>query len=134
MILVDTSVWIDFFRGVDSEHCNVLRDLIARESDLCLVDIILMEILQGVREDGRFEQLKSYLREFPVYSAGDISTFIRAAQIYRACRKKGKPVRRTVDCIIASIAIENGLELLHNDADFATIRDCCGLKTFGFEP
>lgn len=132
MILVDTSVWIDFFRGISSIYKIALHDLILKESDICLVDIILTEILQGIKEDRKFDEVKSHLLEFPIYSARDTDTFIQAAQIYRDCRKKGKVVKKTIDCVIASIAIENSLELFHNDKDFDLIKDCSKLRIFPF--
>ncbi len=130
MILIDTSIWIDFFRGANSIYKKTLHNLILQDRDICLTDIIMTEILQGIKEDRKFEEVNNNLLEFPIYSAGDIGTFIQAAQIYRACRKKGRAVRKTIDCIIASIAIENNLELFHNDLDFNLIAECTDLRIF----
>lgn len=130
MILLDTSVWIDFFRGTDSIYGKILHELIEKERDICLADIILTEILQGIKDDEDFEDIKKYLLEFPIYSAKNVETYIRAAQIYRACLKKGKLVKKTIDCIIAAITIENGLEIFHNDTDFNLIAGYTGLKIF----
>ena len=128
MILVDTSVWIDFFRGTDSIFRKRLHDLIIREEDLCLTTIHLTEILQGIRADTEFARTKRYLLSFPIFLTGEINTFLHAAEIYRLCRQRGKTVRKTVDCIIAAIAIENDLTLFHNDRDFTKIAECTNLS------
>jgi len=128
MILVDTSVWVDFLRGEKSGTGRTLRRLIEDEEDLALTGIILTEILQGVRDDGDFQALQSYFLEFPIYQPRGLETYLKAARIYRDCRKKGKTVRKTVDCIIAAVCLEHGLTLLHQDADFDRIAACTGLK------
>ena len=130
MILVDTSVWIDFLVGKETPQRHILHQLIEKEEDICITEIILTEILQGIKDDEIYETTKSYLLEFPIIKPKGTGTFITAAEIYRKCRKEGKTVRKTVDCIIAAIAQENGLNLFHNDNDFATIEKCIGLKTF----
>lgn len=128
MILVDTSVWIDFLRGENSVHRETLHRLIEDEEDVCVTEIILTEILQGIKSDKDFRKLKDYLLEFPIYSPKGTETYLKAAQIYRDCRKKGKTVRKTVDCVIAAIAIENNLNLFHKDSDFNLIASCTPLK------
>jgi len=130
MILVDTSVWIDFLRGRDTMHRRMLHDLIENDEDLCITGIILTEILQGIKNDKTCDELKEYLLEFPIYNPTGIDTYIDAAHLYRKCAKKGKTVRKTIDCIIAAIAIENDLIVFHNDADFDHIAASAGLKTF----
>ncbi|MDP3013162.1 MAG: PIN domain nuclease [Candidatus Subteraquimicrobiales bacterium] len=123
MILVDTSVWIDFLKGAGSKHHLALHLLIEEEEDICIADIILTEILQGIKSDKDSKQAKNYLFGFPIYSLKDVSSYVEAAQIYRVCRKKGLTIRRPLDCIIARIAIENDLVLFHNDRDFDTIAE-----------
>ena len=130
MILVDTSVWIDFLIGRESEHRHVLHGLIEREEDICITEIILTEILQGIRDDEVYEITKTYILEFPVIKPKGVETYIAAADIYRKCRKKGKTIRKTIDCIIAAIVKENNLTLFHKDSDFETIKECDGLDTF----
>lgn len=129
MILVDTSVWIDFLRGRDTMHRRMLHDLIETDEDLCITGIILTEILQGIKDDKTSDEIKEYLLEFPLYDPTGIDTYIDAANLYRKCAKKGKAVRKTIDCIIAAIAIENDLIVFHNDADYGHIAECAGLKT-----
>ena len=128
MILVDTSVWIDFLRGRSAPHGSLLRDLITRDADICITGIILTEILQGIRDDKANAKTKEYLLEFPLYDPSGITTYIEAANIYRRCSAKGRTVRRTIDCLIAAVAMENDLTLLHNDSDFDSIEECTALK------
>jgi predicted nucleic acid-binding protein len=129
MILVDTSVWIDYLRGEDSPCCKTLRTLIEQEEDLSLTGIIITEILQGIRDDKSSSEVRQYLLGFPLYDPHGTFTYIRAADIFKSCAKQGKTVRKTIDCLIAAIAIENGLVLLHNDRDFDSIAACTELKT-----
>ncbi len=130
MILIDTSVWIDFFRGADTSRRKSLHSLIDNEEDICTTEIILTEILQGIKRDSDFKKVKEYLLGFPVYCPDGLDTYLRAAEIYRHCRRRGKTVRKTIDCIIAAIAIENSLTLFHNDRDFEQIAACTALRTF----
>jgi predicted nucleic acid-binding protein len=121
LILVDTSVWIDFLKAVESKYRFALHRLIEEGEDIGIANIILTEILQGIKSDKDFKQVKNYLFGFPVYFLKDTSSYVEAAQIYRVCRKRGLTIRRPLDCIIARIAIENDLVLFHNDRDFDTI-------------
>lgn len=128
MILVDTSVWIDFFDHPNASYAKELKSLIENDEDICLIDLILTEILQGIRNEKIFAQVKEYLTNFTILRADDLELYIKAANIYCACRKKGKTVSKTIDVIIAAIAIENNLVLFHKDKDFDLIADCTGLK------
>jgi hypothetical protein len=128
MILVDTSVWVDFLNAVDLPHSRVLDRLIEDEHDVAITEIILTEVLQGIRDDRAFRMMKAYLLDFPIYGPRGVETYLRAAQIYRDCRKRGRTVRKTVDCIIAAICIQHGLTLLHRDSDFDLIQECVGLR------
>jgi len=130
MILVDTSVWIEFFNGIDAAAVHILENLIEGEEDICISDYILAEVLQGFRKDRDFELARENLIRFPIYSLGGPDSYIKAAQIYRKCRKRGVTIRKTADCIIAQTAIENRFILLHDDADFDRIAKVCPLKTY----
>lgn len=130
MILVDTSVWIGFFNKENSSAAKRLKKLLQTEEELCLIDLILVEILQGLKEDALFEEIKSYLLTFPILRARGLDTFIHAAEIYRLCRGKGRPIKKTIDTIIAAVALENGLELFHQDRDFEQIAACTKLKIY----
>ncbi|MFQ5432816.1 MAG: PIN domain nuclease [Nitrospinota bacterium] len=128
MILVDTSVWVDFLKGVNSPQRRMLHRFIENDEDISISEIILTEILQGIRDDKNFNSVKGYLLEFPIYRPKGTETYLNAARIYRNCRKKGKTVRKTADCIIAAICIENDLTILHKDSDFDLISGCTALK------
>jgi predicted nucleic acid-binding protein len=128
MILVDTSVWIDFLNGANSPERHALHRLIEEEEDISVTEIILTEILQGIREDKDFIAVKDYILEFPIYRPKGIETYLKAAGIYRDCRRKGKTIRKTIDCVIAAVCLENNLILFHKDSDFDLIRECTGLK------
>jgi len=128
MIVVDTSVWVDFFRGTHSTQRRVLHRFIEEEEDLALTEIILTEVLQGIPQDREFRRIREYLLEFPVYGARGLQTYLRAADIYRTCRRKGKTIRATVDGVIAAICIEHGLTLFHKDRDFDVIAECTSLQ------
>ena len=130
MILVDTSVWIDFLEGKGTPQQHELRRIIDNDEDICLTGIVVTEILQGIRDENQNKEIRDYLLEFPMMNSQGISSYIHAAEIYRTCARKGKTVRKTIDCLIAAIAIEHGLLLFHNDRDFVNIHECCGLKTF----
>ena len=130
MILVDTSVWIDFFNHPVSIYAAKLKSLIEQDEDICILDIILTEILQGIKDDGIFKELKEYLIQFPVIRASSLETYVSAANIYRLCRKKGKTISKTVDAIIAAAALENDVKVFSKDKDFSLIADCSGLKLF----
>ena len=130
MILVDTSVWIDFFRGENTPERWTLHRLIQDEEEISISGIILAEILQGVKEEKRFLETRNYLLEFPIYEPKGIVTYSEAARIFRLCGKKGKTIRSTIDCIIAAVCLENDLSILHKDKDYDIIQECAGLKVF----
>ena len=124
VILVDTSVWVDFFRGAKSPQRDILRRLIEDEEDIAITEIVLTEILQGIRYDRDFRRIKALLLDFPIFKPRGIETYLKAAQIFRTCRKKAVTVRKTIDCIIAAVCIENNLTLLHKDRDYNLISSC----------
>jgi predicted nucleic acid-binding protein len=128
MILVDTSVWIDFLRGENSSERQILHRLIEDEEEISITGIILTEILQGIKDDKKYKITKNYLLEFPIYEPSGINTYIDAARIYRECRNNGRTIRSTIDCVIAAICLENDLSVLHKDRDYDIIQECCRLK------
>ena len=117
MVLVDTTVWIDFFADRKEPHVAMLQKLIENEEDLSLCGVILAEVLQGIRSDADFTKTKEYIDDL-IFLPMRQTTFLRAAEIYRSLRKKGITIRKPVDCMIASVAIEYDIPLLHNDRDF----------------
>ena len=128
MVLVDTTVWIDFLSARSCSHVNTLEDLILNREDLCLCGIVLTEVVQGIREDSEFRRTRDSLANLVFLPMG-YSIFLRSAEIYRTLRKKGITIKKPVDCMIAAVAIENDIPLLHNDKDFVPIEKHLGLKT-----
>jgi predicted nucleic acid-binding protein len=127
MVLVDTTVWIDFFSGHSLTHVRVLEDFLINREDLCICGIILTEVLQGIRKDSEFEKTR-YLFNNMIFLPMHYSTFLRSAEIYRSLRHKGITIRKPVDCMIASVAIENEIPLLDNDKDFDPIESHFGMR------
>jgi predicted nucleic acid-binding protein len=127
MVLVDTTVWIDFFADRPLPHVARLQDLIEAEEDLCLCGVILTETLQGIRSDITYRKTREYFESL-LFLPMDQGTFLLAAELYRSLRKKGVTVRKPVDCMIAAVAIEGDLRLLHNDRDFEHIARHSELK------
>jgi hypothetical protein len=120
VILVDTSVWIDFFAGKELPHVARLEQSILEEEDLALCGIVLTEILQGISDDTVHRRVKRYIRPLLMLPMEE-SVFLKAADIYRELRKKGVTIRKTNDCIIAATVLEHRCQLLHNDRDFSRI-------------
>lgn len=120
MVLVDTTVWVDFFGGLDAPHVVALEERIQCEGDLCICGIVLTEVLQGIRSDAQYCKTKAYLEDLVMLPMRD-ATFVRAAETYRSLRKRGVTIRKPMDCMIAAVALEHGVPLLHNDRDFGHI-------------
>ncbi len=127
MILVDSSVWIDYFNGQATWQTNKLDSLLSDVS-IIMGDLILTEILQGFRFNKDYESAKSYLSILPFHEIGGYQVAINSAQNYRALRKKGITVRKTIDVIIGTFCILNDLSLLHDDRDFTPMADHLSLK------
>lgn len=120
MILVDTSVWIDYFNGIENKQTENL-DRILSEQSVLIGDIILTEILQGFDSDKEFRLAKQALDPLDCVHLGGKSLAIKAASDFRFLRSKGVTIRKTVDMLIGSWCIEHEVELLHNDKDFDQI-------------
>jgi len=127
MILVDTTVWIDFFTDRSLPHVKALENFLVNREDLCICGIILAEVLQGIRKDSDFERTKNLFNNL-LFLPMRYSTFLKSAEIYRSLRQKGITIRKPVDCMIASVALENEIALLDNDKDFDPIEKYCGMK------
>ena len=127
IVLVDTTVWIDFFHGRPEPHVEVLENLLRNNEDVCSCGFVLTEVLQGIRNDAQYRKTKDYFEALILLPARK-QTFVRAAEIYRLLRKKGITIRKAVDCMIASVAIEHDVPLLHNDSDFDQIAKHTKLK------
>ena len=127
MILVDSSVWIDYFNGQQTWQTNLLDNLLS-DVPVIIGDLILTEILQGFRSDNDYESAKSYLRALPFHQIGSYQVAVQSAQNYRILRKNGVTVRKTIDVIIGTYCILEGLPLLHDDRDFDPMVSHLALK------
>jgi predicted nucleic acid-binding protein len=130
MIIVDSSVWIDFFNGIEGSAVSTLEKLINDEEEVYLSEYILTEVLQGFRDDKEYEAARRCLLRFPIARLRGTDSYVEAAQIYRRCRRQGITVRKTADCLIARTAMENDLFLLHKDNDFNRIASVCPLNIY----
>ena len=127
MIPVDTTVWIDFFAGRPRLHVAALEQFLRTGEDICICGIVLAEVLQGIRSDSEYTKTKDYFESLVLLPMTH-DTFLRSSQVYRALRKKGITIRTPLACMIASVAIEHGVPLLHNDRDFDKIANHTDLK------
>ena len=128
MILVDSSVWIDYFRGTISPPTEKLDRLLGRET-LAIGDLILTEVLQGFSDERQFNRTKELLTSLFVVELGGQAIAIQAARNFRLLRRRGITVRKTIDALIATRCIESGYELLHDDRDFEGFARHLGLRT-----
>lgn len=128
MILVDTSVWIDYFNGVQSPHTDMLDSAII-EGVVAIGDLIFLEILQGIRNDRDYRKTKQTLLTLDQYEMFGKGMAIKCAENYRALRKKGITIRKTADVIIATFCIEQRIPLLFLDRDFIPFIDHLGLHS-----
>ena len=126
-VLVDTSVWIDFFLSIDTIQVNALESLIEQRHDICICGVILTEVLQGIKNDRVYNKTKQLFGSL-IFLPATRGTYVHSADIYRGLRKKGVTIRRSMDCLIAAVAIEHGLPLLHHDKEFNPIVKFFGLK------
>jgi predicted nucleic acid-binding protein len=117
LIIVDSSVWIDYFNGVQSPQTDQLDGLLGRRP-VGIGDLILAEVLQGFRRDADFTAALRQLARLPVANMLGRHIAIRSAENFRTLRQRGLTVRKTADCIIATFCIENGHSLLFADKDF----------------
>jgi predicted nucleic acid-binding protein len=120
MLIVDTSVWIDYFNGTDNWQANYLEGALSNET-IFIGDLILAELLQGFKNDRDFKTVYEYLNTFECVTFGGKEFAIKVASNYRYIRSKGITVRKTVDMFIGTWCIENNAALLHNDKDFDVI-------------
>jgi predicted nucleic acid-binding protein len=128
VVLVDSSVWIDYFRGASTAQTERLDSLLTAER-LAVGDLILAEVLCGFRDDVAFERARQVLDAFVLVELGGYRIALQAAKNYRLLKARGLSVRKTVDTIIATKCIEDGFSLLHSDRDFAPFVEHLGLKS-----
>ena len=126
MLVADTSVWIDYFRGVDARHTDLLDEALLHDR-VITGDLIIAEFLQGFREDRDFMQAQAIMDSLEYYDFLGKDIALKAAQNFRLLRKKGITIRKTIDVCIASFCINYGFPLLHNERDFDAIENHLGL-------
>lgn len=127
MLLVDSSVWIDYFKGAVTWQTDTLHAALSQR-EILVGDIILAEVLQGFRSDAHFEAARQALGRFHQVAMLDPDLAVQSARHYRVLRQRGVTVRKTIDCFIATFAIAEGHELLHADSDFDPFEVHLGLR------
>jgi len=127
LILVDTSVWIDYFNGTITPQTDILYNLLGHQP-LAIGDLILTEVLQGFANERDFQRATQLLTSLTAVELGGQGIAIQAARNFRALRKLGVAVRKTIDTIIATHCIESGHDLLHSDRDFDPFAKHLGLR------
>jgi len=127
MLIVDSTVWVDYVNGRSNDETRLLETKIGRE-DVGLTDLILCEVLQGLRGARELEEVKAELLEFSVFQTGGTRMAVETALNYQKLRAKGFTVRKTIDCWIATFCIREGHELLHRDRDFDPFESELGLR------
>jgi predicted nucleic acid-binding protein len=127
-MLVDTSAWIEWLRGTGSKPDLTLRGAFDQGTSLWVSGVIVQEMLQGSRTERQAAELSRLLATFesiePVYP----DTYEHAASIYRRCRRAGRTVRTTIDCLVGALALEHDLPVLAHDRDFDALARVCGLR------
>ena len=127
MTIVDTTIWIDYLGGTVNPHTDWLdREL--NQQRLGLTDLILCEVLQGVRGDSIFTRVRRDLSKFEVFDTGGEALAVASAQNYSALRSRGYTIRKTIDCLIATFCLTEGHSLLHRDHDFDPFERHLGLR------
>jgi predicted nucleic acid-binding protein len=128
MLLVDSSVWVDYFNGRITKETDRLDALLGTEP-VAIGDLILAEVLQGFRNDADHATAKRLMTSLTIYDLLGTTLALKTADNYRALRKRGVTVRKTTDAIIATFCIESGIPLLYSDRDFDPFVKHLGLKT-----
>jgi predicted nucleic acid-binding protein len=128
VIVVDTSVWIDVLNDTPAPQAQRCVQLIESGEPIALTDVILTEVLQGLRSDREAALVERHLRAFPILRLEELDDFVLAAKLYRAARRAGVTIRKTLDCLIAAPCVRTGAPLLHADGDFDRLATCTPLR------
>jgi predicted nucleic acid-binding protein len=128
MVLIDSSVWINYFNGKITWQTEILDQMLL-QIPVLTGDLILTEVLQGFRSNKDFRKAKEIMNILPCKEMVGTNIAIQSAENYRKLRKKGVTVRKTIDVIIGTFCIEENIPLLHDDKDFAPMEEYLGLKT-----
>ena len=131
MILVDTSVLIDFFKGSKSDAVLRFKFVLEQGLNFGITSHVFQEVLQGAKSEKEYKLLRSYLETQKFFHPKDpVNSFAEAAKIFFQCRRRGVTIRSTIDCLIAEITLEHDLLLLHSDHDFDRMAEVIPLKRY----
>jgi len=127
VVIVDTTVWVDYLNGISTPEVEWL-DRESERQRLGLLDLTVCEVLQGVPTDAAAARVLRTLRRFEIFDTGGIALAEAAARNYRSLRGRGRTVRKTIDCLIATFCLQHSHALLHGDRDFDPFEDVLGLQ------
>lgn len=127
MIMVDTSAWVEYLRDTDSATCERVDELLRKDVPIAGTDVIWMELLAGARSDGQSLNLERLLDRTTHLPVRPLLDYTAAARVYRACRRGGFTPRSMADCLIAVVAMDHKVAVLHHDRDFDRIAEHTGL-------
>jgi predicted nucleic acid-binding protein len=130
VIVVDTTIWIDFLGARGTAFDRHLTELVEEDAPIALIDIVYCEVLQGIRNDDVYQRTRASLLAHPIVRPRGLQTFETAANLYRSARRQGFAIRRSVDCLIAATCLENDAEIYHNDRDFDTLARVSSLMIY----
>jgi predicted nucleic acid-binding protein len=130
VIAVDTSVWIDVLNGRDSVAAQRCIELIEDGAPVAITDVVLTEVLQGLRSEREAQKVADHLAAFPILRLETLEDFELAARLYRQARQAGVTIRKTLDCLIAAPCVRDGVPLLHADRDFDLLASCTSLTVW----
>ena len=135
MILVDSSVWIDYFRGARNLQTEQLDLLLEQgDADIGVADLVVFEVLRGFNSPRAQQEAQTMLLSIAVVEIGGISNAMNAAVLYRRLREQGRTVHSPIDVLLASYCMTHGHTLLHRDADFESLQTLGGLNTWLHQP
>jgi predicted nucleic acid-binding protein len=127
VVVVDTTVWVDYLKGVSTPETDWLEHEASRRR-LGLLDLMVCEVLQGLSTDEEAVRVLRYLRRFELFDTGGVNLAAAAARNYRRLRSQGRTVRKTIDCLIATFCLEHDHALLHRDRDFDAFEEMLDLQ------
>ena len=120
-VVVDTSAWIEYLRQTGSSHNLAVRKAIRRTEELLVVEPVYLELLAGPRNDAGVQKIHRFVNQFEIVTMAPVVDSILAAELYRACRRKGETVRTMTDCLIAAMALRRGVAVVAKDHDFEVL-------------
>lgn len=128
-MIVDTSVWIEYFRGADSAASSWVASRIVENAVLVVPEVVMMELLIGTTDEPTADVRRRFLQRFSIEPMAPLRDAEDAAAIHRRCRRGGQTVRSLIDCQVAAMALRMELTVVHRDRDFEAIAHRCGLAT-----